>query len=79
MLPRLLRCLASVLVVVSLSLPFAAAQSDAPLPTLERGVRVDTTEEQKSTSTSPAAVPHVVMALYAMLVLTIVCMPSRKA
>lgn len=79
MLSRLLRCLASVLVIVSLSLPFATAQSDSALPNVDRGVRVDTSEEQKSSSTSPAAVPHVVMALYAMLVLTIVCMPSRKA
>ena len=54
-------------------------QHKSRLPTIERGVSVDPTEEQKSLSTSPAAVPHVVMALYAMLVLTIVCMPSRKA
>jgi hypothetical protein len=73
----MLRYLAAVLVVVSLSLSFAAGQTDAPV-TVERGVRVETTEEQKG-STSPAALPHVVLALSAMLVLTIVCMPSRKA
>jgi hypothetical protein len=73
----MLRYLFTILVVVSLSLPFATGQADAPV-TVERGVRVDTTEEQKN-STSPAALPHVVLALSAMLVLTIVCMPGRKA
>jgi hypothetical protein len=72
---RLLRCIAAVLLVLSLSLPFAAGQSDI---SVDRGVRLDpTTEGEGGSSTS--ALPYFVMAIYTMVVLTIVCMPSRKA
>lgn len=76
MLSRLRRCLAAGLVVGSLSLPFAAAQSDI---SVDRGVKVESSPEEKSSGSSSAAFPVFVMVLYTMLVLTIVCMPSRKA
>lgn len=78
MLPYLLRGLAAVLLTVSLSLPFAAGQGDPSLPSVQRGVSKDAVETEKSSS-SPSALPHFVLAVYTMLVLTIVCMPSRKA
>lgn len=78
MLPRMLRWFVAVLLVVSLSLPFAAAQPDAAPPRIERGVQVDTSDD-KSNDTSTAAFPYFMMAVYTMLVLTIVCMPSRQA
>jgi hypothetical protein len=72
----LLRCLAALLVVFSLSLPFAAGQND---PTkIERGVPAEAVQGEKSSS-SPAALPYFALAIYTMLVMTIVCMPSRKA
>jgi hypothetical protein len=76
MMSRLFHGLAAVLVVGALSLPFAEAQSDV---SLERGVKVDPSGEQKSSGSSSPAFPVFVMILYTMLVLTIVCMPSRKA
>jgi hypothetical protein len=78
MLPRLLRWVAAILLVFSLSLPFAAGQSDSSLPTVERGVSAEAAQSEKSSS-SPSALPYFVLAIYTMLVLTIVCMPSRKA
>lgn len=76
MLPRLLRLLAAFLLFFSLSLPFATAQNDDTK--IERGVKLDKTEGTKS-SGSPAAFPYFALAIYTMLILTIVCMPSRKA
>lgn len=75
MLPRLLRCLAALLLILSLSLPFAAGQGDV---SIDRGVKVDPSQDPKSSESSPA-LPYFIMAIYTMLVLTIVCMPSRKA
>lgn len=75
MLPRLLRFLAAFLVVFSMSLPFAAGQKDI---TIERGVKADAVKSERSTA-SPAAFPYFALILYTMLILTIVCMPSRKA
>ncbi|HTU17060.1 MAG TPA: hypothetical protein VMG10_03295 [Gemmataceae bacterium] len=77
MLRCLLRCLAAFLLVVSLSSPFAAGQGNNSI-TLERGVKGETTSQEKSSS-APTALPYFVMAIYTMLVLTIVYMPSRKA
>ncbi|HEY7158463.1 MAG TPA: hypothetical protein VH575_31250 [Gemmataceae bacterium] len=78
MLLRLFRCLVAVLLVLSLSLPFAAGQSD--LPTVERGVSGDSPfPSETSGSSSPSVLPYFVLAIYTMLVLTIVCVPSRKA
>lgn len=76
MLSRLIRYLAAVLLVFSLSLPFAAGQSDV---SVERGVKVDATADGEKSSSSGPALPYFVMAIYTMAVLTIVCMPSRKA
>jgi hypothetical protein len=75
MLPRLLRFLFAVLLLLSFSLPYAAAQKDI---TIERGVKGEDVASEKS-SGSPAALPYFALILYSMLVLTIVCMPSRKA
>jgi hypothetical protein len=73
---RLLRCFAAILLVFSLSLPFAAGQNDA---TIQRGVKLDPTAESNEGSSSPSALPYFVMAVYTLLILTIVYMPSRKA
>ena len=78
MLRHLLHCLAAVLLVCSLSLPFAVGQGNSSLPSIDRGVSGETAASEKSSS-SPSALCHFVMAIYTMLVLTIVCMPSRKA
>ena len=78
MLSRLSHCFAAVLLVFSLSLPFAAGQGDSTLPSVERGVRNEAAAPQKESS-SPSALPFFVMAIYTMLILTIVNMPSRKA
>ena len=75
MLRRLLHCLAAVLLILSMSLPFALGQ---PLPSVERGVSGEPAADEKSSSSAPA-LSYFVMAIYSMLVLTIVCMPSRKA
>jgi len=75
MLRRLLHTLAAFLLVFSLSLPFASAQGDV---SIDRGVKLDPAQEQKSSESSPA-LAYFILALYTMLVLTIVCMPSRKA
>ena len=72
---RLLRCMAAVLIGLSLSLPFASGQSD----TIDRGVKLDPTADTDKGGSGPSALPYFVMAIYSMLVLTIVCMPSRKA
>lgn len=76
MLSRLLRGLAAVLLVLSMPLPFAAGQKEI---TVDRGVQVDSDDEDESSGSSSAVFPCFVLAIYAMLVLTIVCMPSRKA
>ncbi len=76
MLSRLLRCLAAVFLVFSLSLPFAAGQDKI---TIERGVKKEAVEGDEESSSSSPALPYVFLILYSMLVLTIVFMPSRKA
>lgn len=73
---RLFRYLSSVILVLSLSLPFAAGQSDT---SIERGVKLEAPDQNEQDSSSPSALPYFVMAIYTLLVLTIVCMPSRKA
>jgi hypothetical protein len=73
---RLLRFFAALILVLSLALPFAAGQSDF---SVERGVKLDPTAESEGSGSGTAALPYFVMAVYTMLVLTIVCMPSRKA
>jgi hypothetical protein len=78
MLRRLLCYLASFLLVFSMSLPFASGQGNPSLPSVERGVSAEATDGEKS-GPSPSVLPYFVMALYTLLVLTIVCMPSRKA
>ena len=72
---RLLGCFAAVLLVFSLSLPNAAGQDDK----IERGVKLDTSSDSDKGSSGPSALPYFIMAIYSMCVLTIVCMPSRKA
>jgi hypothetical protein len=72
----LLRCLAAIVVALSLSLPFAAGQKEAP--TIERGVRAEDAQSEKSGSSAPVF-PYFVLVIYTLLVMTIVCMPSRKA
>ncbi len=73
---RLSHFVAAILVVFSLSLPFAAGQSDI---SVDRGVKLDPTADSDKSGSSTAALPFFVMAIYTMLVLTIVFMPSRKA
>lgn len=73
---HLLRCFLAVLLVLALLLPFAAGQSDI---SIERGVKADSAAESEKTSSGPSALPHFAMIVYAMAVLTIVFMPSRKA
>lgn len=78
MLSRLLRCLAAVFLVFSLSLPFAAGQDK--MPTIERGVKSEAAADDGETSSSSShAFPYFVLIVYSMLVLTIVFMPSRRA
>jgi hypothetical protein len=74
---RLLRCFAAVFLVLSLSLPFAVGQGGDI--SIDRGVKLDTSSESEKGSSGPSALPYFVMAIYSMLVLTIVCMPSRRA
>jgi hypothetical protein len=73
---RVLRCFAAIFLVLSLSLPFAAGQSDT---SIERGVKLDTSSDSEKSGSGQSALPYFIMAIYSMLVLTIVCMPSRKA
>jgi hypothetical protein len=78
MLRRLLRCFAVVLLLLSFSAPFAVGQGG--MPTIERGVKLETPAEgDKSDSSSSPALPYFVMAIYTMLVLTIAYMPTRQA
>jgi hypothetical protein len=75
---RLFRGIVAVLLVLSLSLPFAAGQSG--LPTVERGVSGEAAAaSEKTSSSSPSVLPYFFLAIYTLGVLTIVCMPSRKA
>lgn len=78
MLPRLLHFVAAVVVVLTLSLPFAVGQQNSDPTTVERGVKLDPASTEKSTGSSPVFA-YFVMIIYTFLVLTIVCMPSRKA
>ena len=78
MLRRFLHYLAAVLLVLSMSLPFASGQTNSPLPSIDRGVKGEPAADEKSSS-SPSALSYFALAIYAMLILTIVCMPSRKA
>ena len=66
MLRRLLRYLAAALLVLALGSATVQAQTPSN-PEAEKS--------EKSTS----ALPYFVMAIYTLLVMTIVCMPSRKA
>lgn len=72
---HLLRLLSAFLLFFTLSLPFAAGQSDI---SVERGVKIDPATGEKS-SGSPAVFPYFVLIVYIMLIMTIVCMPSRRA
>lgn len=65
MLRRVLRFCAPLLVVLVLATPAARAQTP--------------TAEAEKTERSTSALPYVFAILYTMLVLMIVCMPSRKA
>ncbi len=64
MLRRLLRAFASLLVVVALGTPSAQAQTPA---------------EPEKSERSTSALPYAVILVYTILVLMIVCVPSRKA
>jgi hypothetical protein len=83
MLPRLLRFVAAVLLACSLSLPLAWGQANKPpppdssLPTVDRGVQLDTSVAEKGPPSYGLA--YFVLAIFTMLILTIMCMPSRKA
>jgi hypothetical protein len=66
MLRRLLRYLAPALLVLALSSTTVQAQPPA---------NAETEKSEKSTS----ALPYFVLTIYTLLVMTIVCMPSRKA
>lgn len=66
MLRRCFRFLAPCLLV--LSLESASVQAQAPAPT----------EAEQSEKSTPVF-PYFLMILYSLLILTIVCMPSRKA
>jgi hypothetical protein len=66
MLRRILRFVGPVLLALILGVPGVQAQPGA------------TTEADKSEHSAPA-LPYAVALLYTLLVLTIVCMPSRKA
>ena len=74
MLSRLLRLLTAFLLFFTMSLPFATGQDIS----VERGVKIDPATGEKS-SGSPAAFPYFALIIYTMLIMTIVCMPSRKA
>lgn len=82
MLLRLLRCLAALFLVFSLSLPYAGAQDDLKI---ERGVKIEKADKKEASdddekgSTPAPVLPYFVLILYSMLVLTIVFMPTRKA
>jgi hypothetical protein len=65
MLRRLLRSFALLLVVLALSTP--AAQAQTPPPDAEKSER------------STPALPYAFALLYTLLILMIVCVPSRKA
>jgi hypothetical protein len=80
MLPRLLRFLAAVVLIFSLSLPFAAGQTDSSF-TIERGVKVDKANPSGDDGggSSPHALAYVALTAFTLLIMTIVCMPSRKA
>ena len=65
MLRRLLRFLAPAVLVLALGTPLAHAQS-APA-------------EAEKSERSVSALPYTVLVIYTLAVLTIVCMPSRKA
>jgi hypothetical protein len=68
MLRRLLHCFAACLLVLSLAVPAVRAQpTTAPAAETEKG--------EKSTP----VFPYFLLILYSLLILTIVCMPSRKA
>lgn len=73
---RLSRFFAAVVLVLSLSLPFATGQSDI---SVDRGVKLDPTADSDKSGSSTAALPFFVLAIFTMLVLTIVFMPSRKS
>lgn len=75
MLSHLRRFVAALAVVLTLSLPFAAGQSDI---SVERGVKADPASSDKSSGSS-SALPYFALVVYTLLVMTIVCMPSRKA
>ena len=60
-----LRLLVPLLLLLGLATPVVHAQ---PAPA-----------EAEKTEQSPAALPYVFLILYTLLVLTIVCVPSRKA
>jgi hypothetical protein len=62
---RLLRLLAPAVLALALWTPPAHAQPAAA--------------EAEKTERSPSALPYTVLVIYTLAVLTIVCMPSRKA
>lgn len=64
---RLLRCLATCLILLHL-LGSPTVQAQTPTPP----------EAEKSEKSTPVF-PYFLMIIYSMLILTIVCMPSRKA
>ena len=66
MLRRLLRYLAPVLLV--LAVESATVQAQAP-----------TNPEGEKSEKSTSALPYFLLTIYTLLVMTIVCMPSRKA
>ena len=76
MLRRLFRYILAAFLLLSPSLPFAAGQDASP--TIERGVRGDATDSSEKSGSS-FAFPYALLLIYTLLVLTIVCMPSRKA
>lgn len=64
---RLFRCLVSCLILLSL---LGSPTVQAQTPSLQ--------EAEKSEKSTPVF-PYFLMIIYSMLILTIVCMPSRKA
>ncbi|MHB1425222.1 MAG: hypothetical protein ACYC3I_18790 [Gemmataceae bacterium] len=84
MLPRLFRFIAAVVLALSMALPSALGQAsnppppNAPLESVERGVKVDPADSANSGPPS-YALPYFTMAIFTMLILSIMCMPSRKA
>jgi hypothetical protein len=75
---HLLRCFLAVLLVLALLLPFAAGQPSDD-SSITRGVKLDPAAASDQGGSGPSALPYFVMVIYALGVLTIVCMPSRKA